>query len=101
MLRHFLGIKTKQEKANEFFISKTLGCSSSVEDFVRHDDRIFNWCECYAMPPFDKHYLCYSFHQLWDHCGLTRRQFINLRPRNFHIGVDLDFEFEEEEKDSE
>ena len=99
--RHFLGIKTKQEKANEFFISNMLGWRSSVEDFVRHDDRIFNWCECYAMSPFDKHYLCYSFHQLWDHCGLTRRQFLNIRPRNFYIGVDMDFEFEEEEKDSE
>ena len=91
------GIKTKQEKANELSISNMLGWRGSVEDFSRKEDRVFNWCECYSMSPFDNHYLCYSFHQLWDHCGLTRRQFINIRPRNFHIGVDLNFEFEEEE----
>ena len=97
LLQQLRGIKTRQEKTNELSISNMLGWRCSVEDFSRKEDRVFNWCECYSMPPFDKHYLCYTFHQLWDHCGLTHRQFLNICPRNFHIGVDLDFEFEEEE----
>ena len=95
--RHFLGIKTQKEKIIEILIEETISQSLDVEDFKSNEKLVFNWIECYAVPPFTDHYLCYSFHQLWDHCNLSKRQFINLRPRNFHVGATLYFDFEDEE----
>ena len=96
---HLFGIKTKEEKIIEKEI-EILGTSFALNiDEVSHEKNakeVLSWFEHYAYLPYDNYYLCYTFHCLNDHCGLSKRQMLKLKSRNFKPGFDIDFEFEEE-----
>lgn len=98
--RHYLGIKTKYERMREIEIS-AMTSDISLEHLDLGDKYILNWDECCRLIPFTNHYLCFSFHNVWQHCDLTFREFLNLRMRNFKVAYDLNFQFADGEKENE
>lgn len=91
------GIKTKGDSLieNEIQIMCGLGGigSGNLDNHSNQND-IPQWCEPFIFmnPPYNKHYMCFANHGIWDHCSLRTDQVLNLKPKNFSWTCEVSFD---------
>lgn len=91
------GIKTKADSLveNEIQIMCWLdGISSANLDDQSNKRDIPQWCEpfIFMQPPYNKHYMCFANHGIWDHCSLRTDQILKLKPHNFGWSCKINFD---------
>ena len=90
-------IKTKADSLveNEIQIMCWLdGISSANLDDQSNERDIPQWCEpfIFMQPPYNKHYMCFANHGIWDHCSLRTDQILKLKPCNFGWSCKINFD---------
>lgn len=94
--RRPFGIRTKRDSLVEQEIQIMCGLDGiSSGNLDNHSNKtdIPQWCEPFIFmdPPYNKHFMCFANHGIWDHCSLRPDQILNLKPRNFAWSCEVSF----------
>lgn len=95
------GIKTKTDSLveNEIQLMCGLnGISSANLDNHSNEKDIPQWCDppLFMQSPYNKHYMCFANHGIWDHCSLRHDQIMKLKPGHFGWICEMTFDEYEE-----
>lgn len=82
------GLKSKKDSMIEFDIQTMCGLNGISAGNLADDSNkadIPQWCEPFEFmtSPYNRHYLCFANHGIWDHCSLRADQILKLKPLNF------------------